>query len=189
MATISAERFTALKAKVKAEMLRRCKSGSVADYGGTAYDYTTAPAAGKVILKEHIEKLTTPMRAVNADLVPAPGSVVSESELANLETRITAWAKRSLTDRSASDCKSGCTGTCYTGCTTGCSGCGSECGGCTGCSGGCEGCTDGCTNGCTVGCSHTCATNCIGCDGGCQGCGFACSNDCTNNCTGQVNKG
>ena len=81
MTVISAERFTALKAKVKAEMLRRNQSGSVAEYGGAAYDYTNAPAAGRVIQKEHIEKLTGPMRAVNPDLVPAPGNVVTEAEL------------------------------------------------------------------------------------------------------------
>lgn len=177
MAVITAERFTALKAKVKAEMLRRSQSGSVAAYGGTAYDYITAPSAGKVIQKEHIEKLTGPMRAVNPDLVPAPGGVVTEAELANLETRITAWAARAITDRSATDCKSGCTGTCYTGCATGCSG---SCGGAscqmecvTNCLQTCVGqcgdyCTGECGNNCTGGCSGTCEKMCWYCGGSCS---------------------
>ena len=60
MSVVKAERFTALKAKVKAEMLRRNQSGSVASYGGAAYDYTTAPAAGRTVRKEHRDKLIEP---------------------------------------------------------------------------------------------------------------------------------
>ena len=181
MTVISAERFTALKAKVKAEMLRRNQSGSVAEYGGAAYDYTNAPAAGRVIQKEHIEKLTGPMRAVNPDLVPAPGNVVTEAELANLETRITAWAQRGITDKTATDCKSGCTGTCYTGCATGCS---------TTCSGTCSGsCGDSCSYNCTNTCkdfcgSNVCETSCTtACVDTCQGtCKQTCGDWCKDNC-------
>ena len=181
MAVISAERFTALKAKVKAEMLRRNQSGSVAEYGGAAYDYTNAPAAGRVIQKEHIEKLTGPMRAVNPDLVPAPGNVVTEAELANLETRITAWAQRAIVDKTATDCKSGCTGTCYTGCATGCS---------TTCSGTCSGsCGDSCSYNCTNTCkdfcgSNVCETSCTtACVDTCQGtCKQTCGDWCKDNC-------
>ena len=174
MAVISAERFTALKAKVKAEMLRRNQSGSVAEYGGAAYDYTNAPAAGRVIQKEHIEKLTGPMRAVNPDLVPAPGGIVTEAELANLETRITAWAQRAITDKTATDCKSGCTGTCYSGCGTTCSGtCSAACA--NDCTGGCRTtCTGSCTNSCTEGCSLSCSDNCQ------TGCNDTCKDTCKN---------
>ena len=179
MAVISAERFTALKAKVKAEMLRRNQSGSVAEYGGAAYDYTSAPAAGRVIQKEHIEKLTGPMRAVNPDLVPAPGGIVTEAELANLETRITAWAQRAIVDKTATDCKSGCTGTCYTGCATGCSGgcsgtCSGSCGGA--CSNNCTGDCEGCSGSCTNECKGTCLAHCAG------GCGGNCTQECWHQC-------
>lgn len=44
MAVVKAERFTSLKAMVKAEVLRRNRSGSVASYGGAAYDYSVQPA-------------------------------------------------------------------------------------------------------------------------------------------------
>lgn len=179
MSIVKADRFTALKAKVKAEMQRRNQSGSVESYGGSGYDYTVPPAAGKTIRAEHRDKLVTPMRAINSDLVPASvGTVIKESELANLETRVAAWGARSMTDQSGSDCKSGCTGMCYTGCTTGCSGCGSGCGsGCSGCDG-CSGCGSGCPTGCS-GCGSGCPDGCKGCSGGC---GTACETSCYGLC-------
>ena len=198
MSVVKADRFTALKAKVKAEMQRRNQSGSVAGYGGSSYDYAVAPAAGGVVRAEHRDKLVTPMRAVNSDVVPASvGSVVKESELANLETRVTAWSARSMTDQSGSDCKAGCTGTCYTGCATGCSGCGSgcpsSCSGCgSGCPNGCSGCGSGCPTGCSS-CGGSCSTGCgdgcdgcsgcgSGCAGGCSGCGNLCEGGCGSSC-------
>ena len=183
MSVVKADRFTALKARVKAEMQRRNQSGSVAGYGGSSYDYTVAPAAGKTVRAEHRDKLVTPMRAVNSDLVPeSAGGVIGESELANLETRVTAWSARSMTDQSGSDCKSGCTGTCYTGCATGCSGC-NGCSGCgSGCANGCSGC-DGCS-GCGSGCAGSCYTGCSGdCKISCKGCTYECVGECTTGCT------
>lgn len=181
MSVVKADRFTALKAKVKAEMLRRNQSGSVAAYGGSEYDYAQPPAQGGVVRSEHREKVITPMRAVNSDLVDeAQGAAIGEEELADMETRVEVWATRTITDQSGSDCKSGCTGTCYTGCTTGCKGCGS------GCTGGCTGCGSGCPNGCS-GCGTGCGTACWkGCS---QGCTDTCPNECSSsgcayNCTG-----
>lgn len=181
MSVVKADRFTALKAKVKAEMLRRGQSGSVAAYGGSGYDYAQAPAQGGVVRAEHRDKLITPMRAVNSDLVDeAQGAAIREEELANLETRVEVWAARSITDRSGSDCKSGCTGTCYTGCATGCSGCGS------GCASGCSGCGSGCPTGCSScggSCGSGCQYTCMGqCTTGCGGCGNYCTSGCTGTC-------
>lgn len=206
MANIKAERFTALKARVKAEMQRRNQSGSVAAYGAAAYDYTEAPATGKIIKQEHRDKLVTPMRAVNSDTVPDASGAgqVRGAELANLETRMSVWEARALTDVSGSDCKAGCTGACYGGCATGCSGC-SGCSGCGSgcastcsgsCSGGCEGgcdgtcwssCASNCLNSCSAACQNNCETACTdtcygGCKGGCAGCGGACSNNCVTTC-------
>lgn len=186
MAVLKAERFTALKAKVKAEMLRRNQSGSVAAYGGSSYDYTVKPASGKVLLQEHLDKLSVPMSAVNSTSIPGKTGqrVVTEAELSAMEARVSAWAARSITDTSGSDCKSGCTGTCYTGCATGCTGCGSGCpDSCTscgsGCPTGCSGCGSGCPDGCS-GCGRGCADGCDGdCDGGCKGCGSGCPNGCS----------
>lgn len=202
MPILKAERLTALKAKVKAEMLRRSQSGSVAAYGGAGYDYASAPGPGKVTRQEHLDKLSGPMSAVNADAVPGKTGprVVSEAELVNMETRVDVWAARSMTDRSGSDCKAGCTGTCYTGCATGCygcsgcSGCGSGCAsGCSGCDG-CSGCGSGCPNGCSAcsdgcasGCGELCSTGCyaaceLGCYTGCNGCS-GCGSGCPNSCS------
>ncbi len=169
MSVVKADRFTALKAKVKAEMLRRNQSGSVAAYGGSEYDYAQPPEKGGLVRSEHREKVITPMRAVNSDLVgEAQGAAIGEEELADLETRVGVWAARTITDRSGSDCKSGCTGTCYTGCVTGCQGCGS------GCPTGCSGCGSGCPTGCS---------NCgSGCSTGCSSCGGKCGSDCTSEC-------
>lgn len=177
MSVVKADRFTALKAKVKAEMLRRNQEGSVAGYGGSAYDYTSAPAAGRTVRAEHRDKLVGPMRAVNSDVIPASaGAVIGESELANLETRVLAWGARSMTDQSGSDCKSGCTGTCYTGCATGCSSCGS------GCPNSCTSCGSGCPTGCST-CGGSCGGKCsTGCGGSCGECGGSCGKQCSNSC-------
>lgn len=184
MGVIKAERFTALKAKVKAECLRRSHSGSVAGYGGAAYDYTVVPAAGKAIRQEHRDKLTGPLSAINSNQISATSGAktVSEAELSAMETKAAAWAARSVTDQSGSDCRSGCTGMCYTGCTTGCSGCGSgcpgSCSGCgSGCPNGCSSCGGACSSGCT-GCGSGCSGDCDGCDG-CSGCGSGCSGGCS----------
>lgn len=197
MSVVKADRFTALKAKVKAEVSRRNKSGSVAAYGGAAYDYTVQPGAGKVLLAEHLDKLSVPLSAINADAVPGKtgARVVTEAELSAMETRVTAWSARSLTDTSGSDCKNGCTGACYTGCSGGCTGCGS------GCPTGCSGCGSGCPTGCSS-CGGACSTSCSGCSGcgsgcasgcsgcgsgcpsGCSGCGSGCPNGCYNDCSG-----
>lgn len=197
MATVRAARFTALKAKVKAECQRRNGSGSVASYGGSAYDYTVVPQTGGTVLKEHRDKLTGPMSAINSSAVPATSGekIISEAEMANMETRIAVWSARSKTDRSGSDCRTGCTGMCYTSCTGGCYGCGSGCPtGCSGCGSGCpgacsgcgSGCASSCSGGCGNGCTGSCTGNCSGCSGGCDGCdgcGGACSSSCSG-CSG-----
>lgn len=200
MSMISADRLNTLKAKVKAECLRRQYTGSVAAYGGTAYDYTVAPATGGVARKEHYEKLAVPMNAINATDTPATDGarIISESEIAAMETKVAAYAQRSIYDTSGTDCSASCTGMCYscTSCTScsGCSGCGDACTSCTGCSGCSGSCTDACTGscsgcyGCGMGCATACTTGCTGCTGTCQGCSscsgtcFGCSDTCTGGC-------
>ena len=175
MGSVNVARFIGLKAKVKAECLRRNQSGSVAAYGGASYDYTVTPAVGGSIKQEHRDKLTGPMSAINSNIIPptSGAGTVKDSELSAMETRVAAWSTRSITDRTGSDCKSGCTGTCYTGCNTGCY---------TSCSGGCTGCGSGCPNGCSS-CGGACSNNCSGDCDGCSGCGSSCSYDC-GGCTG-----
>lgn len=179
--------FKNLKAKVKAEMLRRQYQGSVTAYGSATYDYASAPTDNGPVLGEHLKKNLDPMNAVNGDGLPVYPGELTKAGQDLMETKINAWATRSITDRASSDCKSGCTGTCHTTCQTGCyTGCTDSCSGCgSGCAGGCSGCGSGCAGGCS-GCGSGCAGGCSGCGsgcaGGCQGCGGACSSGCGNGC-------
>lgn len=199
---IKSSDFANLKAKVKAEMLRRSYSGSVAAYGGSAYDYASPPTTNGPILGEHLKKNLTPMQQVNGDGLPGyPGALTTTQQQA-METKVAAWAVRDIQDRSGTDCKSGCTGTCYSSCQTGCySTCSGSCvGSCsTTCTGGCTGscnntCAGGCNDNCAIGCNNTCkngcASNCyVGCDNKCEGgcfsqCGATCATHCDMGCSG-----
>lgn len=194
-----------LKQKVKSEMQRRKLSGSVENYGGTQYDFSVVPSNDGPLLGEHLKKNLEPMKAVNdTDLPNYPGTLTAD-DIDTMETKITQWKSRSLTDRTASDCKNGCTGTCfsscqtgcYTGCTNSCTGCGGACsyscsgtcsGSCSGCTG-CTSCTGTCNTSCTGGCKNSCTANCSwGCDSSCTGgCKYSCGNSssgtCGNSCT------
>lgn len=161
MSEIKKNRFTELKAKVKAEMLRRNGTGSVASYGGTDYDFTDTSSKA---LKEHYEKNVTPLRAVTTEGVPTAGGdrAINESEIAQMEAKVSYLSAIGAT-ASTSGCAASCTGLCQSGCSTTCTGCSG------GCSNSCSGCGGACSNGCT------------GCDG-CSGCGGKCSNNCSGDC-------
>lgn len=102
MATqISASRFTNLKARVKAECLRRkyvgtaSGSASVSAYGSTSYDYTTAATTGGKILTEHRNKIATPLNAINATTIPNATGVtkIAEADIAAMEAFTTTLEK------------------------------------------------------------------------------------------------
>ena len=101
MALISADRFIALKAEVKAECQRRSYTGSVSSYGGTEYDYSVTPASGGTVLKEHYTKIAEPLNAITGDVDVVP-DIVNEGDLAILETKVLAlnfffsWLRRKL---------------------------------------------------------------------------------------------
>lgn len=167
MSIISANRINTLKAAVKAECQRRTYStGSVAAYGGAAYDYTAVPASGKTILKEHYEKLAVPMHAINATSTPGTSGarIISEAEIAAMETKVASYKNRNYYDTTG-DCSASCSGLCFS-----CSSC-TNCTSCTSCSG-CGGCDGSCVGSCG-GCG-----DCTGC-AGCSGCGSGCSFSCT----------
>lgn len=153
MALIDAQRFTDLKARVKAECLRRnVSSGSVASYGGTDYDYSTTPDSGVKIAQEHYEKLSVPLNAINSDTFPDTSGtrLITDADLTAMETFLDTAETRGMTS-SATDCSASCTGLC-------------------------SGCTGTCSGSCTGGCQGTCRTSCTGsCEGGCWGgCGGQC---------------
>lgn len=184
MALITAQRFKNLKARVKAECQRRSYTGSVASYGGSSYDYTTAPASGKKIAKEHYEKLAVPLHAINSTKFPTTSGtrIIKASDLTAMETFLTSAEGRSKTS-TATDCSASCTGLC-SGCTGTCTG------GCTGCSGSCTGSCTSCTGSCTGSCSGGCGDACTSCTGTCLGnCTGTCSTGCWSTCKGTCSGG
>lgn len=187
---ILASELNAIKARVKAEMLRRNKVGSLASYGGAAYDYTVVPAAGNPILPEHWNKIITPMNAmVNTGLstVKSGDPIPSLDGLVNQLTAAEKYALTSKTTNCKSSCSGLCVGTCYNACGSSCS---TSCTG--GCSGECEdncgdGCSSSCGGSCSPGCGNTCNKGCaLACSGNCSGgCTGGCTTECVNHCRGQ----
>ncbi len=193
---VLASDFVSLKARVKAEMNRRCRVGSLTAYAGTNYDYTVTPATGGVIKSEHLQKLTTPVNAIaNTGIAQGdPGTVISALDA--FDTKLTAHENYPMRG-SGTDCASSCSGLCSSGCWNSCSGCGGSCSyDCSGCSGTCSGsCSGSCSGGCDGSCGGACwrdgcTSNCtaacrMSCEGSCSGsCGTACKRGCSTGCSG-----
>lgn len=167
---VKAARYTALKARVKAECLRRKYVGSVSSYGSASYDYSTAPADGQVITEEHRSKLAVPLRAINASRVGDVQDTISDEDMTAMETFVTELEGKGLRASNAG-CGASCTGLCQGGCYNSCSGCGGSCSDCSGCGGACsDSCSGSCSGDCKTGCLGTCSGSCRGtCVTGCQG--------------------
>lgn len=182
---ILASDFVSLKARVKAEMNRRCRSGSLTSYAGTNYDYSVTPASNVKILPEHLNKLTTPVNAISdcgisekqsGDVIPA---------LDDFDTKLSSHEAFPMRG-SGTDCASGCSGLCSNGCWNSCSGCGGSCSyDCSGCSGTCSG---SCSGSCSGGCDGSCGGACWR-DGCTSNCTAACRMDCTYSCSGECSGG
>ena len=198
MAYIEAERFAALKARVKAECLRRCHTGSVAEYGGEKFEYTNSPTEDHTVDVEHYEKLALPLSKIHSEKVPSLDGrrIVFDEDITEFEAALTLFETRPMTDKTRGDCETSCTGACYTGCSGDCTGgcettCSGECqGSCTGCGSGCantcEGsCSGGCSSSCSGGCKSSCTVTCgnTGCVGSCLGlCSAGCTTSCQTSC-------
>lgn len=197
---ILASDFVSLKARVKAEMNRRCRSGSLTAYAGTAYDYSVVPANGVIVKPEHLNKLVVPINAISPSGYTEKAAGDAVPELATLDAKLAAHEAYPMRG-SGSDCASGCSGLCSSGCYNSCSGCGGSCSyDCSGCSGTCTGdcqgtCSGGCStscggacwrDGCTSNCTAACRMDCTGsCSGGCSGgCMSNCAKGCTTGCKG-----
>lgn len=172
---ILASELIAIKARVKAEMLRRDKVGSLTAYGGSAYDYTVTPVSGNPILPEHFNKIIEPMNAmVNTGL-----STVQSGDpipaLDGLVAQLTDAEGYSITGNST-NCRASCSGLCVGTCQSACgNGCSSSCTG--NCSGGCaDNCADGCSETCGGSCSYGCGTTCN------KNCATSCATDCSGGC-------
>lgn len=199
---VDIDRLTKLKAKVKAECLRRKYTGSVENYGSSTYDFSNNPTVGGVIKREYYDKNATPLNVINNSLVPKANitdaeNVALNDEIYNMDYQVSAWMTTDKTNKDHSDCANSCTGLCLS-CTGSCtSGCSNTCR--ANCANDCTGtCGDGCTNSCR-GCGSGCSGSCYGdCDGGCkgtctvacgnQGCSGSCFTACVNGCSGQCSK-
>lgn len=187
MALITPDRLIELKAKVKAECQRRCNTGSVSQYAGEDYDFAVTPESGKVISKEHYEKIAIPLNAIVGGIPTDGNRIIREIDIANLESKVEELNDIPL-DSSTTNCAASCTGLCQGGCASGCSGCsgcGSGCAtGCSGCSG-CSGCGSGCASGCSAVCANSCSGGCsTSCKGECKNVCTSCTGGCTGSCLG-----
>ena len=171
--------FVSLKARVKAEMLRRCHTGSLKSYAGSDYEYTVKPEKGGRLLPEHVNKIIVPINAIKPtglDQVVTGDQALSIDYISEQLSTHESYPMRG----SGTDCVGSCSGLCSSGCWNSCSGCGGACS--HSCSGDCEGSCDG---SCDGGCDTTCSGGCQGhCGDGCYGCTGACRNNCTG-CSGK----
>ena len=183
---VDIDRLTKLKAKVKAECLRRKYTGSVENYGSSTYDFSNNPTVGGIIKREYYDKNATPLNAINNSLVPKANitdaeNVALNDEIYKMDEYVTTWMTTDPTNKDHNDCAVSCTGLCLS-CTNSCtSGCSNTCR--ANCANDCTGdCGDGCTNFCK-GCGGNCIGSCYGdCDSGCKGtCKVTCGYE---GCTG-----
>ena len=123
---ISPEDFTSLKKLINTEITRRSNansSGSISTYKGTSWQFSETPANGKFITYEHIQKITTPLNAIDGNTpTPDKESLVYAQTLKDCLVKINDLSSKSLTG-SSSGCRSSCTGLCSSACYSGCSGC------------------------------------------------------------------
>ena len=128
---IKPEHFNDLKAAIKAECLARNGKGSVANYGGSSYDYTVTPSSGATITVEHFNKIAEPLRAIVGSSAPNnrnSGDVIDAKTLNDMNDKVKWLAEiRDKTggvtdDRETAGCAASCTGLCYDSCTGSCKG-------------------------------------------------------------------
>lgn len=153
---MTTEQVKQLKAKIKAEMLRRDGNGSLASYGSSSYDFSATPTAGSSVKAEYGEKTINLLLQIedygDLSLVNAGDPIPQSfnSGLINEVNRLAAEEKTGESEETAamfndgrvaetSSCRGMCTGLCVGTCID-------QCNGCTGC-------TATCGSGCTTGCS------------------------------------
>ena len=158
---LSAADFIGLKARVKAEMLRRNGSGDLSAYGGTVWDYTIPPVADEVVSMELFNKLIQPQQAITTTGVAilVANNDTSLHDMTIIDAKQTLFEAQARGATSGNDCAALCSGMCIATCSTACIG----------------GCTGQCTTTCWGGCKGS--STCGGCTG-CTGCGGACSGPC-----------
>ena len=165
---MTVEELKTLKAKLKAEMLRRDGVGSLVAYGGSAYDFSTQPAVGMKTKPDFGEKTVDIFLKIEdfKDLkLTQEGNPIPRALGSLMLDEIDRLSKEVKTGESVdtvrdlfptrqvekTSCRGSCSGLCVGSCI-------SQCNGCTGCT---ETCGTGCANGCS-GCSGSCQETCTG---------------------------
>lgn len=139
---IDAETIIGLKIVIGNEMGRRKGYGSLEEYSGTDYNFSTAPTKTGIIRAEQGEK------TVNLLLMIKDITGVNKTQegkiLPNAEGIINALMKYTTEtmEGETSSCRGACTGLCAGSCIGGCNGCSGKC------DSGCQGCTASCGSGC-----------------------------------------
>ena len=181
-----AQEMIDLKARVKAEMNRRCRNGSLTAYAGIAYDYTVAPESGGQMLTEHVNKIVVPMNAITASGMTEQAVGDQAMAMDGIDAKLTVYVAEPAQKNGTSSCSGACSGLCVSSCYSSCGGsCSVGCGSCTGgCTGSCGGCDETCSTQCgSDGCSGNCGSNCKT-DGCTAYCGMSCWGKCSSNCSG-----
>ena len=199
---LSSEDVINLKAKIKAELSRRNQNTDISSYGGPSYDFSSNPDSGDLTSYEYIDKILTPLRAVNEDTVfsiygpiyiGSPTKALGSETGDSINAFVTSLQGDTFSKGGTHHCKASCSGMCSTTCQGNCSnGCTNGCyGSCTGNCSSCGGyCSSSCSGDCegtsTGSCGSLCAGTCSGSCGNCGGGGSSCSGSSTNcsNCAG-----
>ncbi len=122
-----------IKRRIKAEMARRCRNGSLAAYADTQYDFTEAPQSGKPIKAEHGQKtagLLQEIRDYGFSGIHSGGEIPVGFNNANLTKILTELEQEPMAQNGKSSCNSACTGLCVGGCWNSCTSC-TSCSSCT----------------------------------------------------------
>lgn len=184
---LTASEITSLKKLTDEEVVRRSNSksiGSLSAYTGSNYQYGIVPAADETVLREHIQKITEPINAIDGKTVtPEQASLALAATFKDALVKVNKYSSISVTAASTG-CKSSCTGLCSSSCYSNCTGCAGRCSGSCGgsCSNDCRGdCERNCADDCYSFCEDACSTHCRGgCSGNCNdGCKAKCADDCS----------
>lgn len=167
-----------IKRRIKAEMTRRCRNGSLTAYAGSQYDFTETPAQGKPIKAEHGQKtagLLQNIKDYGFSGIQEGAKIPDGFNNANLVAILNELEAEPMQYQGKSSCNSACSGLCTSNCWDSCTGC-TSCTSCSGCSGCYGDCGTGCgpCSGCTSACAG-CTNSCLGCEGCSYTCGFSTS--------------
>ena len=151
---LTVEQIIEIKAKLKAEMLRRglnnstSSFGSLSEYGGEEYDFSVEPAKNAHILQEHGQKTINILYRIedqeNCEYVKDDSKIPSDTNFKALNSYIDILATETMEDTSSA-CRGACSGLCYGSCIGNCNGCSGKC------DTGCVGCVATCGTGCASG--------------------------------------